>query len=133
MREIKFRGLFESVNGIKTMVYGNYIKSYCGGKEYHEIEKSDFDDFKKWTVDPKTIGEFTGLIDKNGKEISEGDIFSDSLSGIKWEIIFMKGAFFCSHQDDNLNMPLCIIEKWDTLEIIGNIHENPELLTTNPK
>jgi uncharacterized phage protein (TIGR01671 family) len=68
------------------------------------------------------IMQFTGLKDKNLKEIYEGDVVKhDELVGI-YEVIFKNGKFLLS---DNtfLNINL-----WNLSEIIGNIYENPELL-----
>ena len=71
-------------------------------------------------VIPETVGQFTGLKDKNGTEIYKGDAVSSGF----WDGIveFVEGAFKivqggCS---DSTN--------FDVTEIIGNIHENPELL-----
>lgn len=139
MREIKFRGLFKSINGNSIMVFGNYVKSYCDGKEYHEIERSDINDFAKYTVEPETVSQYTGLKDKNGKEIYEGDIISilegecvghDADGTEEWiEVIgsvsFEDGMFvFDGHSAGTL--PISAYK--DDIEIIGNIYSNPELL-----
>jgi hypothetical protein len=65
----------------------------------------------------------TGLKDKNGKEIYEGDILDDIGSKVHGQIIFINGAFIATHLNHRWDM--------DTryLEVIGNIYENKELLT----
>lgn len=67
-------------------------------------------------IDRKTISQFTGLNDKNGKKIFEGDILSSGW-GYKGEVEFdsiMYAKLECLFNED--------------CEIIGNIHDNPELL-----
>jgi hypothetical protein len=72
------------------------------------------------------IMQFTGLLDKNGKEIFEGDIL-DTSSGNKYKVIFYKGCFVYTHVlDDDPRMP--IYEVASSWWVIGNIYENHELL-----
>jgi hypothetical protein len=118
-REIKFRGI--AIN-TKEIIYSMTIsKGSIKRKKdcvFFEVEVG------KWVgVYPQTVGQFTNLKDKNGVEIYESDVLKDSNSGIEWEIIFMQGAFYCSNDDDNLDMPLCMIEKWERLEVVGNIYK----------
>lgn len=75
--------------------------------------------------------QFTGLRDKNGKEIYEGDIVqSKNHNPDKMEIRFIEGGFCAWWGNDDY--PIDINQFYDSLgcciEVIGNIHENPELL-----
>ena len=71
-------------------------------------------------VDPSTVGQYTGLEDKNGKRIFEGDILSFR-AGRTHVVRFEDGAFIL--EDSAIPIPFAIKS-----EIIGNVHDNPELL-----
>jgi uncharacterized phage protein (TIGR01671 family) len=146
MREIKFRGL--SING--KMFIGNLtiLKKPCNnlGPGCY-ISNSAGMPFA-YHVQPKTIGEYTGLKDKNGKEIYEGDIvrFADKWEWYRGE---WAGGLLATEKDkkevetDHVKYPYQteVVEYnqgsfWPApaselpiyWEVIGNIHENPELL-----
>ena len=92
--------------------------------------------------DPRESEQYTGLKDKNGKQIYEGDIarFKDCLHGrIQTGVVTfeldqqsMTSGFKLSHlsRDDDWILHM---DSTDWLEVIGNIHENPELLEPTPK
>ena len=125
MREIKFRGICNHGKHKGEIVYGYYY--YCIIDTAHiiiepiETPPSNQDPLgdafnERYFIDPKTLGEYTGLKDKNGKEIYEGDVYS------KGNIVeFSFGSF-----NINGDTPLSAISS--KIEIIGNIHSNPELL-----
>lgn len=127
MREILFRGQ-RQYNG--EWVYGVPI---CLGKEAYIVR--DFclgEGYSDYWVETETIGQFTGLTDKNGKKIFEGDIvtgrFLHSLP-INSVIAFRNGAFGllwarAGAKTFDAFTSLCNIE----YEVIGNIHDNPGLL-----
>jgi uncharacterized phage protein (TIGR01671 family) len=90
-REIKFRGWFQGINGTEMWVYGYLVKQTNGNLEITNGETS-------WTVD--NVGQFTGLFDKNGKEIYEGDLVQHDAWNYPFEVIFNdeKARFVCKLQ-----------------------------------
>ena len=74
-------------------------------------------------VDYETVGRFTGLTDRNGVKIFEGDIL-EAESGNRGYVMFINGAFMksCNSKD----MPFLIAS--DVNAVIGNVFDNPELL-----
>jgi len=143
MREIKFRAKaiedFEThIEGIEKgdWVYGYYYfdrADMCGiivtelQEESGGVGSGIMQCHIK--VDYKTVGQFTGLLDKNGKEIYEGDIvqtwYSDKVKG-GIAVIKYLGRSFCMSQnkdDDEMDCPWFFI-----FEVIGNIYENPDLI-----
>ena len=159
MREIKFRA--KSVDGY--WVSGD-LHLQCKYPHIHTKER------RSVPIDPKTIGQFTGLHDKNGKEIYEGDV-------IKWyeighsdhdvleppedyikecmEVVAFVGGTFCVYREDAPSpipveflteefqaneddmfkwvyntdeYPNITIDDMYICEVVGNIHDNPELI-----
>lgn len=129
MRTIKFRG--------KT--FSN--KWVCGflhkatGSDSLMIQINSFDSFG---VNPDTVGQFTGLHDKNGKEIYEGDIVKTKQFGKEldrggdfvnvsgydvFEIKYINAQFMFNNR-----LRYFYLHRNTTCEVIGNIHDNPELL-----
>jgi len=84
-------------------------------------------------VHQKTVGEHTGVVDKNGKDIYEGDIVritSNIRDDYNALITFFNGGF-CAIDGTEGNHSLRIYRLSNSeleIEVIGNIHENPELL-----
>jgi len=78
------------------------------------------------------IIEFTGLHDKNGKEIFEGDIVKGKYGGSGHKVVFHKGCFMLHLYNDDRFLDFYSLELHNfmnlDIEIIGNIYENPELL-----
>lgn len=123
MREILFRG--KTKNG--EWLYGFYhnetsIESPSSDRKItrHHIYTQDFDKF----VIPETVGQFTGLTDKNGKKIFEGDIMQ-FCSACYPCLVYWDGKGWAWKQNGKRREIDLTREKMDT---IGNIYDNPELL-----
>lgn len=114
MREIKFRGIKKENEGF---IYGCYHKL----GDQHLIS----DGSVMSSVIKKTIGQYTGLKDKNDKEIYEGDVVKYYKEELSY-VIFSYGCFCIKGMDSFHLTNFC--EMNELCEIIGNIHENPELL-----
>ncbi len=133
MREVKFRGLIPKT---KKWVYGDVLHYAGNAQIWEQTEESH-----NFIVIPETVGQFTGLKDKNGKEIYEGDILQmTTLSGrgffeYKTDVIFDEGSWIIKGEDTSeydtylyayVNCTTPIVE----MEVIGNIHQNRELLNS---
>lgn len=138
MREILFRGKTPSddeytdcgewVEGYYTRFNEKEYRIYSG---YAETDCGDY--YPDWqNVKPETVGQYTGRVDKNDKRIFEGDIvtglFMFGLS-VNAVVTFQDGAFGLEWYRGNVKTfnaftSICNVE----YEVIGNIHDNPELL-----
>ena len=130
MREILFRG--------KRTDNGEW---WCGSLLYDEENDQafiakHFEDKAAYlcAVAPDTVGQYTGLTDKNGKKIFEGDIcqikgisyLDETPFVIKWNNEF--SGWFWVNLDFSAATDTITAEIAETCKIIGNIHDNPELL-----
>lgn len=144
MREILFRGKRvdngELVVGNSVLFFKDTTKIYGELTYYREIE-----------VIPETVGQFTGLTDKNGKKIFEGDIIKAYFQPQNYKnppyaigsVIFKNGTFKVVVNIPKNSIEYKVFEKEDiaaysiehnfldryyVLEVIGNIHDNSELI-----
>ena len=127
MREIKFRG-FNRKNNV--WLYGFYLQN----RGAHFICPDEFATGKSWDdyeIDPDTRGEFTGLKDKNGNEIYEGDIicFVNGQKKVNGEWVDNKFIYTIEYSEGAFRGVSCLSKALGAVEVIGNIHENPNLLT----
>ncbi|HAC2959948.1 TPA_asm: hypothetical protein GZJ80_02580 [Listeria monocytogenes] len=136
MREIEFRG--KRIDN-REWIYGNLMQfedsaTFIFADERKGASTLTYAHFiiinNMHAIDEKTLGQYTGLKDKNGKKIFEGDIvnckFFDRMVGdIAGVINFIDCVWAVS---DFKNKRLYQLIDVDNIEIIGNIHENPDLL-----
>lgn len=140
MREIKFRGkridngewIYGLLNVYQDKLYVTWEIIEAPSMENPAGLWSHF----HYEVDPKTIGQYTGLIDKNGLEVFEGDIVIHPYDNAQ-QIVFGKIGYdgrwngltgFGFKNDDYDFIELQWYNDPELIEVIGNIHENPELL-----
>lgn len=149
MREVMFRGK-RLHNG--AWVYGFYVHfKYLDGREEHAICAGDarssvYNVYNFWReVCQETVGQYTGLKDKNGKKIFENDILkiAQTKNGSFYFGIVKFGTYIDDFDINDIkeHIGFYIEEKygitgilspkhdeWDSYKVIGNIFDNPELL-----
>ena len=149
MREILFRG--------KRVNNGEWVEGFYSAEEYnlntHSIEYIPriqlIGKCVSLGVIPETVGQYTGLTDKNGVRIFEGDIIKTHYANAQKsdfieQVVFHNGKFcaYFSNQlckqwanlyDGTEHLPQDKSVYMDSVEVIGNIHDNPELIETAAK
>lgn len=135
MREILFRG--KRIDS-REWVEGGYRHEKVG--EYLTavliIEPLTMGVWENHRVNPETVGQFTGLTDKNGKRIFEGDIVEGHIHS-QWRhdvqrcvVAYGRDGFECRHHIGGIDTPFYTYRVMFSKDVavIGNIHDNPELL-----
>ncbi|MFK2380008.1 YopX family protein [Bacteroides fragilis] len=126
-REIKFRG--------KRIDNGEWVYGYLADEDYiNDINSIDLSSIE---VDRDTIGQFTGLFDKNGKEIYEGDILGANGKIIGWVKGGVRGycydVVYINHPTGEKRWSLygTVVEDFNNkIEVVSNMHDNPELINS---
>jgi len=144
-RTIKFRGKCVDT---EQWLFGNLLNVYVTNDVSNDplpvfaiqTDGNSYSKVRNHIVDPSTVGQFTGLLAKDGKEIYEGD-FIIAANGNKHVIVFGEWKY-PSHIDTDefvdhgigFNIKgiepfgSCVMGNGSLYEVIGNIHDNPELL-----
>ena len=123
-REILFRG--------KQLSNGEFIEGSltvdCHGNccIYHPLNVPIVGGFQYFDIDPETVGQYTGIDDREGEKIFEGDIFKIGAENNIYTVRFDYGCFL-AYEDD---VQVGILAELSTMfvKVIGNIHDNKELL-----
>lgn len=121
MREIKFRAWEKELKKMSDPfglfdIYSGRDEAEAGGVQFYQ--------------DKLEIMQYTGLKDKNGKEIFEGDITTNGIveyqTNLSWDSgrSLHAGFYFATGGDGNLSYH----HGFDECKVIGNIYENPELI-----
>jgi len=131
MRTIKFRALKDDVSNC-VFYYGSLIYDKLGNPRIHDVDTDLFH-----TCIKGTESQFIGLKDLSGKEIYEGDFVK--IGGLVELVSIIDGMLCCYNVriygkieaisvDDENDVRVCESDYFNCYEIIGNIHENPELI-----
>lgn len=154
MRDIEFRGK-RTDNG--EWVEGYYahlhkttycVKEDCDAHPENELHRMIFEREQDWglpnyhlqvDVDPETVGQYTGLKDKNGTKIFDGDIvlvpYIDLIFKCTWDdtslseraiVRYVDGMFYVEYIESGDKFTLSVMK--GHMKIVGNIYDNPELL-----
>lgn len=131
MRETLFRGKdTESGEWLYGWVFGEKDKSIVEINTKY-VSEYGVDAYHASPVIPETVGQYTGLDDKNGVKIFEGDVLHWA-SHWGWYVGYENGAFRRIPLNDiqSMNWEHYPLERegLETWEVIGNIHDNPELV-----
>ena len=140
MREILFRG---KRTDCEAWVEGDLIQAFRGRHLSSCSIMPNTPTAYCWKVIPETVGQHTGLTDKKGKKIFEGDIVkcTDTINDFEFNAVVEFGnpngeynwgyqLKFISGEESNFDI-LCWVDMEETgayIEVIGNIHDSPELL-----
>ena len=132
-REIRFRGktsqgewLYGDLQQLNDGTVRIAVNNECWNDD--GIQSSDY--LTILEVNPNTVGQFTGLYDKYEKQIYEGDIVSHITGRMKvnGEYVDKTNVFAVEYRGAEFNISYLSLVSKNSVKVIGNIHDNPELL-----
>ena len=127
MREILFRGKHMHVCQENKHLDGTWVEGYLEDENHINDGKCEF------LIDPETICQYTGLIDKNGKKIWENDILEGHLDDKFPEDVTREKVIWYEN-GWKTEEPGCVDKEYldefdaENFEVVGNVFDNPELL-----
>lgn len=126
MRRVnKYRGMHIHALSQNEHLNGGWIYGYLADKSY--INSSEF--VGEFLVDEDTVGQYTGVKDKNGREIYEVDIVRTS-NGRLCKVVWLQSPQYQGWDLEPIetkNPPPKEREPWENLEVVGNVYENADL------
>ena len=135
MREILFRAKrIDNGNWVEgDLRQDRYLKTdYISGWDYYATEGGLEREPFEYEIEPETLCQYTGMVDRNGKRIWENDIVkhevSDTIGTVKW---YQEDYVGWCVDDIVIDEQQFTDEMWNECEVIGNIFDNPELLKGN--
>lgn len=138
MREILFRGKTKTIAGSpynNGKADGEWVRGYLyndvGCYKVRQFE-TDYADYIPYEVDPETVGQYTGIADKNGTKIFDGDIVKTK-TGRLCKVYWFNSPNMCGWDLKPIECNNPAPSEYDlflsqNLEVVGNIHDNPDLV-----
>lgn len=123
MRELKFRAWIKNYNCYADVLGFEqdrlFVQFQSGERAQHRLYVP---------IEDCVLEQYTSLKDKNGKEIYEGDVVN--IQGIKYYVDFEHGGFWFNNDNRKwkANRPFTHFQEINDTEVVGNVHENPDLL-----
>lgn len=133
MREILFRGKCVDTG---LWVYGNFVADAteqlngCNGADgFIRAYNPTLGKSEMFEVERETVGQYTGLTDKNGKKIFEGDIVTADALFENRKVDFVDNTYWSAFCLVAANDDCDYMNEYGGIEVIGNIYDNPELVS----